>query len=427
MIKKRTLFVILALASMVKAQAIDTTQVKQLHALESQIDSLRRVIKILDKELQNVKQNLVEGKSDIDELLALLNNEDEEAVESETRSRYRRVDALLKAITQRPGVLQLNGGTTTIIQSGFEAKDNHTTVTGSMDIFAHTAFGPNTLLFFDLEAIGGNGPDVFFPNLFGLNGDAGSTQDEDGVDRLTVLEAWAEFTILNQMFTITTGKIDLTNYFDNNSLANDETMQFISNAFVNSAAFAVPANAPGIRIRTNLLQNYFNLQFGFSNVRNVGDNAFENVYKIASIAFMVPLWSEHESNIRIYGYQHPLANNALGWGISYDSELLEAISIFARYGQNEKSLADFWGVRSAWSFGARYKRKILGKNLVFGIAFGNSKPAAENLKTEKLMELFARQQLNKWTYLSPHFQLVWNAAGTSKTVAVFGMRTQFNF
>jgi len=172
------------------------------------------------------------------------------------------VDALLKAITQRPGQLRFNGGATTILQHGIQNNNRHSTGVGSFDFYAHTAFGPNALLFFDLEAIGGNGPDDFFPNFAGLNGDAGSTQAQDGADRLTVLEAWTEFTLLNKIFTITAGKIDLTNYFDNNASANDETMQFISGAFVNNAAFAVPANAPGLRLRTTLL-NRIHFQLGF--------------------------------------------------------------------------------------------------------------------------------------------------------------------
>lgn len=380
----------------------------------------------MDKELQQIKQNTVEGKTDVDELLALLNNEDVETVSVESRSRRTRVDALLKAITQRPGQLQFNGGATTILQQGTDDHEKYTTATGSFDIYASTPFGPNTLLFFDLEAIGGNGQDEFFPTYAGLNADAGSTQDEDGVDRLTVLEAWAEFTMLHETFTVIAGKIDLTNYFDNNASANDETMQFISGAFVNSAAFAVPGNAPGLRLRTTLL-NRFHFQVGISNVNNSGTDLLEEIYRIASLGFTLFPGSDFESNLRFYGYQHPLADDTAGWGISFDKVVFGKYNIFARYGRNDSKVADYWGIQTAWSAGTRFVKQIAGQTTALGLAYGENTSSQDFLKKERIMEIYARRQLNKWTQLSPHVQIVWNTGGTSGSLLILGIRTHFNF
>ncbi|KAA3614590.1 MAG: hypothetical protein DWQ05_14940 [Calditrichaeota bacterium] len=424
--KKNLFLIFLFITVSLNAQEIDTTQVKYIHELESQIDSLRITLRSLDNELQQIKQNMVEGKSDVDELIALLNDEDVESVSVESRSRRKRVDALLKAITQRPGQLRLNGGTTSIIQSGANDTNRHATGVGSIDIYAHTAFGPNTLLFVDLEAIGGNGPDEFYPNFAGLNGDAGSTQDKENVDRLTVLEAWAEFTMLNKIFTVTAGKIDMTNYFDNNASANDETMQFISGAFVNSTAFAMPGNSPGIRLRTTL-NNRIHLQVGMSNIYNSGSDLFENIYKIASLGFTLFPASDFESNFRFYGYRHPLAEDAAGWGLSFDKVAYGVYNVFARFGQNDDKMAAYWGIKSAWSAGTRFVKQITGQTTILGLAFGENKPNAANRKNEQVLELYARRQLNKWTHISPHFQFVSNANGTSEQLTIFGIRTHFNF
>lgn len=410
----------------VNAQQVDTTSVNHIKALESQIDSLCRTIRLMDKELQQVKQNTVEGSSDVDELIALLNNDDVESVSVESRSRRKRVDALLKAITQRPGQLSFNGGATTILQNGSGDDSSRTTAVGSFDIYAHTAFGENTLLFIDLEAIGGNGPDVFFPTFSGLNEDAGSTQDEDGIDRLTVLEAWAEFTPLNKIITVTAGKIDLTNYFDNNASANDETMQFISGAFVNNAAFAVPGNAPGLRLRSTLY-NRIHLQLGISSVNNSGRDISKEIYRIASIGYTLSPGSDYEANLRFYGYQHPLADNSTGWGISFDNVVFSTYNIFARYGNNNSKVAEYWGVQSSWSAGARFVRQIAGHSTALGLAYGENTSFRKNLKDEKIMEIYARRQLNEWTFISPHLQFVWNGSGTSDPVMIFGIRTHFNF
>ena len=88
--------------------------------------------------------------------------------------------------------------------------------------------------------------------LSSLNGDAGSTQSDDGFDRIVVNEAWTEFLFLDDIFTVTAGKIDLTNYFDNNAVANDENSQFITGALINNTAFVVPSNSPGNKDTYNI-------------------------------------------------------------------------------------------------------------------------------------------------------------------------------
>ncbi len=420
------ILLLLGFTIIANAQQIDSSRIHNIKALESRIDSLRQTISIMDKELQQIKKNMVEGKSEVDELIALLNEDDVESVNLDSRSRRKRVDALLKAITQRPGQLRFNGGATTIIQGADQEGGQRSMASGSFDIYASTAFGPNTLLFFDLEAIGGNGPDPFFPTLGGLNADAGSTQDAQGVDRLTVLEAWAEFTMFNKIFTITTGKIDLTNYFDNNASANDETMQFISGPFVNSAAFAVPSNSPGLRLRTTLL-NRFHFQFAIASADNSGDDLIEDIYRIAGLGYTLFPGSDFESNLRLYAYQHPSADYSTGWGLSFDDVVFGSYNIFARYGHNDTRLARYWGIKSAWSAGTRFVQQIAGQTTALGLAYGENTADRSNLKKERVLEIYGRRQLNKWTHISPHIQLVWNAGGSAKRIALAGIRTHFNF
>ena len=98
----------------------------------------------------------------------------------------------------------------------------------------------------DLEAIGGDGADKTIGSLSGLNDDAGSLQDGDGVDRVSVREAWLQSELFKQHVRLVAGKIDLTNYFDINNVANDETTQFITSVFVNNPVLETPENGPGI-------------------------------------------------------------------------------------------------------------------------------------------------------------------------------------
>lgn len=264
------------------------------------------------------------------------------------------------------------------------------------------------------------------PTFKGLNGDAGTLQDEDGLDRLQMLEAWGEFSVFDELFTITAGKIDLTNYFDNNAFANDETLQFMSNAFVNSSALAVPLNSPGIRFRTSLL-NLFYLQFGLASVDNSGSDIFNDLYKIAGLGFRAFPDTEWEANIRLYGYQHPTVDEAYGYGISFDEKILEKYNVFLRYGKNNSNLAEWYGISSSWSFGVSFLQTIDETSINIGMAYGETHPEAELLQHEKEGEIYARYQFNKWVYFSPHLQVVWNALGGIDNYTVLGVRTHFNF
>ena len=389
------------------------------------IDSLRKEISGINGELQTVKKDLAEG-TDLDKLISLLTDQDIETAPDDQRSKRKRVDALLKAITQQPGILRFNGGSTNILQS-FKSKNNQIVAgTASFDIYAFTSFGRNTLLFFDFEAIGGNGPNSHFDSFHTLNADAGSTQDQTGVDRLTVLEGWAEFTALDEMFTVTAGKIDLTNYFDNNASANDETSQFLNSSFVNSAAFVAPGNSPGIRVRTTLLKRFY-LQFGAASLDNSGDKLTSQLFKIGSVGFKVFPESSWEANLRIYLFEHPLAKKNYSAGLSFDQSVARMFNIFARYGQNEPVLANESGIKSAWSLGMRFVRTIAGRRLAIGVAHGKTQSFMSQLLPEKTTEIYVRQQLNKWTFVSPHLLFVNNLYGTSKNTYLFGLRTQFNF
>ncbi|MCF8358064.1 MAG: carbohydrate porin [Prolixibacteraceae bacterium] len=322
--------------------------------------------------------------------------------------------------------MRFNGSATTILQGSRFNNAMEAYATGSFDIFALTSFGKGSLLFFDLEAIGGNGPGQDYPTLSGLNGDAGSTQAVDGIDRLNLLEAWAEFSMFKNTITITAGKIDLTNYFDINASANDETMQFITGSFINSSAFAVPSNSPGMRLKTSLFKR-LHFQAALVSTDNSGQKLFDDIYKIASFGYTIAPGSRFESNIRLYGYQHPLAGNDYGWGISFDEVLFGHFNIFGRYGQNFSEVADFWGIKSAWSAGTRFVVTIAQQILAIGVAYGENIPASTELNTEKVAEIYIRRQLNKWIHLSPHFQYIWNTNGTDNEIAVVGLRTQFNF
>lgn len=392
----------------------------------NQSDSLKMVIDSLGRRL-DVLENQLKENPELDSLLTGFEAaEDTSLIPDDRRSRRKQLDALLELISQRPGQLFFNGQANAIIQGNLQKDKQFSTATGSVNLFASTSFENNIILFIDLEAIGGNGPDEFANTFTSLNGDAGSTQSDEGFDQVLVNEAWMEFLFLDAIFTVTAGKIDLTNYFDNNAIANDENSQFISSALINNTSFAVPSNSPGFRIRTTLLKRFY-IQFAMAKAENSGSDIFNNLYKIGGIGFKLFPHSDYTAEFHLFGYMHPSADDQFGLGLSMSQTIAGRFTIFGRYGNNEDQLAEWYSVKSAWSAGAQFNENLIGEPSIIGIAYSSTKPIDESLKNEKLTEFYIRQLINAWISLSAHYQYVWDGMGTENKYSVLGLRVNFTF
>jgi carbohydrate-selective porin OprB len=65
-------------------------------------------------------------------------------------------------------------------------------------------------------------------------------------NELNLREAWLRTEFFGQRLVLTAGRLDLTNYFDRNAGANDETTQFISDALVNNQMLGLAVNGTGM-------------------------------------------------------------------------------------------------------------------------------------------------------------------------------------
>jgi carbohydrate-selective porin OprB len=119
-----------------------------------------------------------------------------------------------------------------------------------------------------IEAGAGEGlQDDEIVSFWGVNDDAG-----DSNSRLEVTEAWYEHRFLDTRLIFTVGKVNLTNYFDGNEVANDETTQFLATGFVNTIAIEFPDNSPGARLTLSP-----NELLDFSIAWQDGDGDFEDI------------------------------------------------------------------------------------------------------------------------------------------------------
>src|SRR5262249_57945482 len=64
-------------------------------------------------------------------------------------------------------------------------------------------------------------------------------------NELNLRDAWLRTEVFSQKLSLIAGRLDLTNYFDHNAAANDETRQFLSDALVNNPALNLAVNGAG--------------------------------------------------------------------------------------------------------------------------------------------------------------------------------------
>lgn len=353
------------------------------------------------------------------------------------QSRYEELGTRFTALTKN---ISLSGGLVGVLQGslGNEPKD-FADVVGRGDLVVNFKVGDNTIAVIDVEATGGDGLDARIPNFSTLNGVAGSTGD-----RVRFREAWVEHSAFNDRLVLTAGKVDLSNYFDSNAVANDENGQFLAGAFVHSAVLPFPANGPGARIEAKLAEPLiFGLGYGSGDAdsADASDSAdiFDHGFGIAELAYKCKT-GELEGNYRIYGaVDGALADgevkvgqdSAYSVGVSIDQQVTDKVTLFARYGQRDK---DVYTVRSAWSAGGQVAGLIPArKDDVLGFAYGQilarGTDDAPVDSQEKLAELYYKFKVSDQIEVAPVAQYLINPAGNSSTdnVVVLALRSQVSF
>jgi hypothetical protein len=189
-------------------------------------------------------------------------------------------------------------------------------------------------LFIDLEAIAGPGPDRKLGSLSRVNADAETLGDQD--EKLTVREGWLWLQFINDRLDFFIGKLDLTNYFDRNVFANDETSQFLNAALVNNPMLKQPANGAGVTLRWDSGRD-LGFSLGGQTTHDFVDNLLSDPFVIGEIDYH-STWLI-EGNYRLWVRVSSLAENhtqqMYGGGISIDQLLTPQFGVFVRAGINQ--------------------------------------------------------------------------------------------
>ncbi len=309
----------------------------------------------------------------------------------------------------------------------------------SADLEISTSIGESGEAFLAIEAGEGSGLEGDeIASFWGVNADAGVASTLD------LTEAWYEHRFLNNMVTFTIGKLNLTNYFDGNDAANDETTQFLAPGFVNSIAIEFPDNSAAARL-TIRPSELFDISIGTQS--DGWEDIIENNFFIIE-ADVKPEFGGLHGNYRIYAWtnrgNHTELKDAAkdkeqgsGYGVSIDQQITDSLTLFGRIGYQDKKLYEF---DIAWSGGLALSGSLWGRDDdVLGVAYGQALLSNDNKEVltaagtspgnESHFEAYYSLSVNEHISVSPDIQVITNASGDDdfNTVIVGAVRGQITF
>jgi len=396
--------------------------------LNKEILGLKQRISVLEQKLNKQKEKPAEQQG-LDESL------------NEMKEIFKGISVGVGATFIMQGTHNANGDA--LSKNGEDVTD----ASYSVDLEIEKTFSDYGKAYLHFEGGNGNGVTDELQVFSNVNADA--TGDEN----FDLIEAWYEQYFESMPLIITFGKLDATCYLDTNEYANDETAQFLGDAFKNSPVLEFPDdNGAGIRFNLEPFK-FLQIEAVIMDAEGGWEDFFDNVFFAAQINFK-PNILDRPCNYRVYGWlndkEHIKWSNALetkeksyGFGLSFDQELTEVLGIFLRYGwQNPRVYADGadFSLEQSWSTGVQFAGSLWGRSKdTFAIAFSQIIPSddykeANNLKakSEKHLEAYYSFKVNEHLTLSPDLQVIWDPYGEDaingdKTIVVGGLRAQVDF
>ncbi len=355
----------------------------------------------------------------------------------------------LQNIKQALEGISIGGGATFVVQGTIDANatpskgDDITDASYSVDLELEKSFDDGSTMFIHLE--GGEGAGVMDDDELDLF--SGVNADATGGDaKMELAEVWYEKGFDNDV-VLTFGKLDPTCYFDSNAVANDETSQFLSDMFKNSAVLEFPDNGPGIRLGfapTQTVELGLGILDGNGDWEDIGDD----IFLISEVGFKPNLLGR-EGTYRIYGWVNNTDHTQLldatkteeegyGFGLSFDQELTDILAGFFRFGWQDEEVYD---CDMSWSTGLQVAGKVWGRDSdVLGLAIGQVMPGGDYADAgnpdhnEGHFEAYYNIYVNDNFSISPDLQVIWNPKGVGSsdqgrddTIVVLGARSQISF
>jgi hypothetical protein len=215
---------------------------------------------------------------------------------------------------------------------GPQDPDHSAYALASADLFFTAGLAQYTVFFADIVGLSGSPPDAEIPSLTLLNGYTARLVRQN---ELNLREAWMRTELFGQRLALTAGRLDLTNYFDQNAFANDESTQFISDALVNNQMLGLASNGTGFGTEFDP-KNGFRLKFGLQQSNNDATNLSDSLYTLTEVGYSLTPFALPEGAYRVWFRTDNTSDEIrTGIGVSIDQKLTPVFGLFGRYGTQE--------------------------------------------------------------------------------------------
>jgi hypothetical protein len=333
--------------------------------------------------------------------------------------------------------VQLGIDATSVTQFASRTKGDPDAVSGnayalaSADLFFTAGLAQYTVFFADVVALSGAPPDLEIPGLTLLNGYTARLVNQN---ELNLREVWLRTELFKQRLALVAGRLDLTNYFDNNAAANDETIQFLGDGLVNNPALGLATNGTGFAAVFDPKIG-LNFKVGVQQSNADATNLSDSVYSLGEVGFLATLPSLGEGNYRVWFRATNTGDlDSTAFGLSLDQKVGPVVTLFGRYGDGQQPVTGEG--QTSFSLGQRfYSAGVKFQNgLVFnrwdawGIGYAQTELDDAGEK-EKMTEGFYNLQLTDRLHLTFHLQHVLRSAPGTESLGylVPGLRLQAAF
>lgn len=424
-----------------------TSAEERLKALEARVTALEKTVGDQAKCIQDQKLCIEDQKQKI----------------TGYETRFQEMDQNLNRQLAGPALLadslRIGASATMIVQGTGNTnvdpkKQSRTDASYSADVTLEKEFKDlGSRAFIHLESGQGNGLEDNLTLYSNVNRDA----DNDNNVRLT--EVWYEQGFSGERALLTFGKLDPTVYFDTNEAANDETTQFLGRMFRNSPVVEFPDNTGGIRLGVSPVE-WLELEGGLFDADADFEELGGDLFTVGQVNFKPQLLGRG-GNYRLLAWNNGAdhtdwrdsgknGENAYGYGLSFDQEVTDTVTAFARWGWQDPHVYNpnltatngaNYSLEQAWSVGFQFGGKPWGREKdMAGVAVGQAIPSKDYkrsdssllARTESHLETYYNIRMNDHLSISPDFQYIWNPFGKdvaddTSNAAVYGVRAQIDF
>jgi len=291
-----------------------------------------------------------------------------------------------------------------------------------------------------VEAGNGEGPDQYY-NVFGtLNEDAIGSQS------LQVSELWYQQDILDGMFKFKIGKVDLTDNFDTNNVADDEETQFLAGIFVNNPTIEFPDYCFAATLWAEPTK-LISVGLAYGDADADWNQVLDYPFLMAEVDVHPELFGL-EGNYRFMAWRNGTSHEDwadteghanFGFAISFDQKVLPELTLFTRWGWADPDISDN-KIENAVSLGFQLDGAYWGRdkdhvafaygwNILNGNYRDYIRAKGYSPRDEQHFEVYYHLAINDHVNVCPDVQFIMNPNGIKENhnMLVVGVRGQVEF